>query len=103
MISILPGISPAVEYSVCVLVCVIFCKATLTCFVFSRLLSEILKQTSEDIEEIEYLTDGSWQPIRDEKERDRDRESSNTPDYPDVDICECQTLRRFLLLSDTEH
>ncbi|CAB1444311.1 unnamed protein product [Pleuronectes platessa] len=51
------------------------------------LLSEILKQTSEDIEEIEYLTDGSWQPIRDEKERDRDRESSNTPDYPDVDIC----------------
>ncbi|XP_067088113.1 E3 SUMO-protein ligase PIAS4-A [Osmerus mordax] len=51
------------------------------------LLSEILKETPEDIEEIEYLTDGSWRPIRDEKERDRDRESSNTPDYPVVDIC----------------
>ncbi|KAI3368865.1 hypothetical protein L3Q82_025849 [Scortum barcoo] len=51
------------------------------------LLSEILKETSEDIEEIEYLTDGSWRPIRDEKERDRERERSNTPEYPVVDIC----------------
>ncbi|KAK5870088.1 hypothetical protein PBY51_024749 [Eleginops maclovinus] len=51
------------------------------------LLAEILKETSEDIEEIEYLTDGSWQPISDEKERDRERERSNTPDYPVVDIC----------------
>ncbi|KAE8294302.1 hypothetical protein D5F01_LYC07254 [Larimichthys crocea] len=50
------------------------------------LLSEILKETSEDIEEIEYLTDGSWRPIRDEKERDRERERSNTPEYPVVDI-----------------
>uniref|UniRef100_A0A4W6CYF1 Protein inhibitor of activated STAT, 4a n=1 Tax=Lates calcarifer TaxID=8187 RepID=A0A4W6CYF1_LATCA len=45
------------------------------------LLSEILKETSEDIEEIEYLTDGSWRPIRDDKERDRERERSNTPEY----------------------
>ncbi|KAM4629274.1 E3 SUMO-protein ligase PIAS4-A [Polymixia lowei] len=51
------------------------------------LLSEILKETSEDIEEIEYLTDGSWRPIRDDKERDRERERSNTPEYPVVDIC----------------
>lgn len=56
---------------------------------YFRLLSEILKQTSEDIEEIEYLTDGSWRPIRDDKERDRERERSNTPEYPVVDICEC--------------
>lgn len=56
---------------------------------YSRLLSEILKETSEDIEEIEYLTDGSWRPIRDEKERDRERERSNTPEYPVVDICKC--------------
>ncbi|KAK7889655.1 hypothetical protein WMY93_025215 [Mugilogobius chulae] len=49
------------------------------------LLSEILKETTEDIEEIEYLTDGSWRPIRDEKERERER--SNTPEYPVVDIC----------------
>lgn len=55
-----------------------------------RLLSEILKETSEDIEEIEYLTDGSWRPIRDEKERDRERERSNTPEYPVVDICTCE-------------
>lgn len=52
-------------------------------------MSEILKETSEDIEEIEYLTDGSWRPIRDEKERDRERERSNTPEYPVVDICKC--------------
>ncbi|KAM7410160.1 hypothetical protein PAMA_001553 [Pampus argenteus] len=51
------------------------------------LLSEILKETSEEIEEIEYLTDGSWRPIRDDKERDRERERSNTPEYPVVDIC----------------
>ncbi|KAM9384900.1 E3 SUMO-protein ligase PIAS4-A [Pholidichthys leucotaenia] len=51
------------------------------------LLSEILKETSEDTEEIEYLTDGSWRPIRDDKEREREREHSNTPDFPVVDIC----------------
>ncbi|KAK2835688.1 hypothetical protein Q5P01_016172 [Channa striata] len=51
------------------------------------LLSEILKETSEDIEEIEYLTDGSWRPIRDDKEKDRERERSNTPEYRVVDIC----------------
>ncbi|KAK5907455.1 E3 SUMO-protein ligase PIAS4-A [Pseudochaenichthys georgianus] len=51
------------------------------------LLAEILKETSEDIEEIEYLTDGSWLPISDEEKRDRERERSNTPDYPVVDIC----------------
>ncbi|KAJ8374517.1 hypothetical protein SKAU_G00050970 [Synaphobranchus kaupii] len=50
------------------------------------LLSEILKET-EDVEEIEYLTDGSWRPIRDEKEREKERERSNTPDYPVLDIC----------------
>lgn len=55
--------------------------------VFSRLLSEILKETNEDIEEIEYLTDGSWRPIKDDKEKDRERERSNTPEYPVVDIC----------------
>ena len=49
------------------------CEAALTNGVYSRLLSEILKETNEDIEEIEYLTDGSWRPIRDEKEKDRDR------------------------------
>uniref|UniRef100_A0A8C7RJ52 RING-type E3 ubiquitin transferase n=1 Tax=Oncorhynchus mykiss TaxID=8022 RepID=A0A8C7RJ52_ONCMY len=49
------------------------------------LASEILKETHEDIEEIEYLTDGSWRPIRDEKEKERER--SNTPDYPVLDIC----------------
>lgn len=54
---------------------------------FSRLLSEILKETSEDIEEIEYLTDGSWRPIRDDKEKERERERSNTPEYPVVNIC----------------
>lgn len=54
---------------------------------FSRLLSEILKETSEDIEEIEYLTDGSWRPIRDDKEKERERERSNTPEYPLVNIC----------------
>ncbi|KAI2650376.1 E3 SUMO-protein ligase PIAS4-A [Labeo rohita] len=51
------------------------------------LLSEILKETPEDVEEIEYLTDGSWRPIRDEKEKERERENSRTPDYPVVDIC----------------
>ncbi|KAK1805955.1 hypothetical protein P4O66_013000, partial [Electrophorus voltai] len=50
------------------------------------LLSEILKET-EDVEEIEYLTDGSWRPIRDEKDKERERERSHTPDYPLVDIC----------------
>uniref|UniRef100_A0AAY4D1S6 E3 SUMO-protein ligase PIAS4 n=1 Tax=Denticeps clupeoides TaxID=299321 RepID=A0AAY4D1S6_9TELE len=49
------------------------------------LLSEILKET-EDVEEIEYLTDGSWRPIRDDKEKDRERERSHTPEYPLVDI-----------------
>ncbi|KAI7791322.1 E3 SUMO-protein ligase PIAS4-A [Triplophysa rosa] len=51
------------------------------------LLSEILKETPEDVEEIEYLTDGSWRPIRDDKEKERERENSCTPDYPVVDIC----------------
>lgn len=50
------------------------------------MLSEILKET-EDVEEIEYLTDGSWRPIRDDKEKDRERENSHTPEYPVVDIC----------------
>ena len=62
-----------------------------------RLLSEILKETHEDIEEIEYLTDGSWRPIRDEKERDRERERSDTPDYPVVDICESALFRGLTL------
>lgn len=65
-------------------------RATLTGTVYFRLLSEILKETSEDIEEIEYLTDGSWRPIRDDKEWDWERERSNTPEYPVVDICKCQ-------------
>lgn len=39
------------------------------------------------MEEIEYLTDGSWRPIRDDKEKDRERENNHTPDYPVVDIC----------------
>ncbi|KAM8889368.1 E3 SUMO-protein ligase PIAS4-A [Synchiropus splendidus] len=51
------------------------------------LLSEILKETSEEIEEIEYLTDGSWRPISDEKEKERERERSDTPEYSVVDIC----------------
>ncbi|XP_048832522.1 E3 SUMO-protein ligase PIAS4-A-like isoform X1 [Brienomyrus brachyistius] len=50
------------------------------------LLSEILKET-EDVEEIEYLTDGSWRPIRDEKEKERERERSHTPEYPLLHIC----------------
>lgn len=62
----------------------------------SRLLSEILKETNEDIEEIEYLTDGSWRPIRDDKEKDRERERSNTPEYPVVDIC-TSNFNPFLL------
>lgn len=70
----------------------LFCEMTLNSSMHFRLLSEILKETSEDIEEIEYLTDGSWRPIRDEKERDRERERSNTPEYPVVDICKCLTL-----------
>lgn len=60
-----------------------------------RLLSEIVKETPEDIEEIEYLTDGSWRPIRDDKEKERERENSRTPDYPVVDICK-KTLFRNL-------
>lgn len=56
-----------------------------------RLLSEILKETSEDIEEIEYLTDGSWRPISDDKERERERERSSSPEYPLDDICKRQT------------
>lgn len=63
---------------------------------FSRLLSEILKETSEDIEEIEYLTDGSWRPIRDDKEKERERERSNTPEYPVVNICESAVELVFL-------
>ncbi|KAL2089901.1 hypothetical protein ACEWY4_014589 [Coilia grayii] len=51
------------------------------------LLSEILKETDMDVEEIEYLTDGSWRPIRDERDKDKERERSNTPVYPLVDIC----------------
>lgn len=50
--------------------------------VFTRLLSEILKET-EDVEEIEYLADGSWRPIREEKEKER----SSTPECPLLDIC----------------
>lgn len=67
---------------------------------YFRLLSEILKETSEDIEEIEYLTDGSWRPIKDDKDRDRDRERerSNTPEYPVVDICKCRTLYHWPFL-----
>ncbi|KAL4608077.1 E3 SUMO-protein ligase PIAS4-like [Arapaima gigas] len=45
------------------------------------LLSEILKET-EDVEEIEYLADGSWRPIRDEKEK----ECSSTPECPLLDM-----------------
>ncbi|XP_027025550.1 E3 SUMO-protein ligase PIAS4-A isoform X1 [Tachysurus fulvidraco] len=54
------------------------------------LLSEILKET-EDVEEIEYLTDGSWRPIRDDKEKDRERENNHSPEYPVVDICVPET------------
>ncbi|XP_018583895.1 E3 SUMO-protein ligase PIAS4-A isoform X1 [Scleropages formosus] len=53
------------------------------------LLSEILKET-EDVEEIEYLTDGSWRPIRDEKEKERERERSNTPEYHMLDMCSAE-------------
>lgn len=78
---------------------VLHCETILTCSVCFRLLSEILKETSEDIEEIEYLTDGSWRPIRDDKEKDRERERSNTPEYPVVDICTCQ-FSLFLLICE---
>ncbi|KAJ8357715.1 hypothetical protein SKAU_G00205090 [Synaphobranchus kaupii] len=44
------------------------------------LLSEILKET-EDVEEIEYLADGSWRPIREEE-----KERSSTPECPLLDI-----------------
>ncbi|XP_069042101.1 E3 SUMO-protein ligase PIAS4-A isoform X2 [Lepisosteus oculatus] len=56
--------------------------------IIDGLLSEILKET-EDVEEIEYLADGSWRPIRaeKEKERDRERERSNTPECPLLDMC----------------
>ena len=77
-----------------------FCAAALTSSVYFRLLSEILKETSEDIEEIEYLTDGSWRPIRDEKERDRERERSNTPEYPVVDICKFHFNVFFFFISE---
>nr|XP_023653876.1 E3 SUMO-protein ligase PIAS4-like isoform X1 [Paramormyrops kingsleyae] len=50
------------------------------------LLSEILKET-EDVEEIEYLADGSWRPIREEKEKER----SSTPECPLLDICSPET------------
>lgn len=76
---------------------VLHCEMILTSSVCFRLLSEILKETNEDIEEIEYLTDGSWRPIRDDKEKDRERERSNTPEYPVVDICTCRS--NSLLLS----
>lgn len=59
-----------------------------------RLLSEILKET-EDVEEIEYLTDGSWRPIRDEKEKERERERSHTPEYPQLHICEPRVFGRI--------
>lgn len=75
-----------------------FCEATLTSGVYFRLLSEILKETNEDIEEIEYLTDGSWRPIRDDKERDRERERSNTPEYPVVDICKYETVSLYTVV-----
>lgn len=77
----------------------LFCDVSLMAGVHFRLLSEILKETSEDIEEIEYLTDGSWRPIRDEKERERERERSNTPDYPVVDICKFSALSHPLVCS----
>ncbi|XP_061681601.1 E3 SUMO-protein ligase PIAS4-A isoform X1 [Syngnathoides biaculeatus] len=55
------------------------------------LLSEILKETSEEIEEIEYLTDGSWRPISDDKEKEKERERSDTPEYSMVDMCVPET------------
>lgn len=92
MQTLLLGTDPVLQYSAHFLVSLLFCKMALTSTVCFRLLSEILKETSEDIEEIEYLTDGSWRPIRDDKERDRERERSNTPEYPVVDICKSRTL-----------
>ncbi|KAJ8270056.1 hypothetical protein GJAV_G00109860 [Gymnothorax javanicus] len=44
------------------------------------LLSEILKET-QDVDEIEYLADGSWRPITEEK-----RERSSAPECPVLDI-----------------
>ncbi|XP_049572473.1 E3 SUMO-protein ligase PIAS4-A isoform X3 [Syngnathus scovelli] len=55
------------------------------------LMSEILKETNEDIEEIEYLTDGSWQPITDDKEKEKERERSDTPEFSMVDMCVPET------------
>ncbi|XP_077462633.1 E3 SUMO-protein ligase PIAS4-A isoform X2 [Stigmatopora argus] len=55
------------------------------------LMSEILKETNEEIEEIEYLTDGSWEPINDDKEKEKERERSDTPEYPTVDMCVPET------------
>lgn len=79
------------------------CTSLTDCFSCFRLASEILKETHEDIEEIEYLTDGSWRPIRDEKEKERERERSNTPDYPVLDICKCMSsiaIIAFLTIAD---
>ncbi|XP_066551568.1 E3 SUMO-protein ligase PIAS4-A [Amia ocellicauda] len=55
--------------------------------IIDGLLSDILTETDEEVEEIEYLADGSWRPIRAEKEKERERERSNTPEFPTVDIC----------------
>ncbi|XP_077572625.1 E3 SUMO-protein ligase PIAS4-A isoform X2 [Stigmatopora nigra] len=55
------------------------------------LMSEILKETNEEIEEIEYLTDGSWEPINDDKEKEKERERSESPEYPMVDMCVPET------------
>lgn len=70
------------------------CDVHLTRSVCFRLLSEILKETNEDIEEIEYLTDGSWRPVKEEKERERER--SATPECPLVDICKFFCVFFFL-------
>ncbi|XP_058870987.1 E3 SUMO-protein ligase PIAS4-A [Acipenser ruthenus] len=59
--------------------------ASFELLIIDGLLWELLKKT-EDVEEIEYLADGSWRPIREEKVRDRDRERSNTPEYPVMQI-----------------
>ncbi|XP_028672281.1 E3 SUMO-protein ligase PIAS4-A [Erpetoichthys calabaricus] len=53
--------------------------------IIDGLLWEILKDT-QDVEEIEYLSDGSWCPIKAEKEKEKEREQSNTPEYPVLEI-----------------
>ncbi|XP_061833902.1 E3 SUMO-protein ligase PIAS4-A isoform X1 [Nerophis lumbriciformis] len=58
--------------------------------IIDGLLSEILKETHEDIEEIEYLTDGSWRSLSDDKEKE-ERERSNTPEYSVLDTSVLET------------